>query len=200
MLFPRHALLKCRLVCCCFQQFFVRRTSVQFWRATHTPGLLVTSVIGFKPGWIPSPACNGFLRFTSSATPADLLVASMVAKPFWSIYLHTSIGGTQVQDWLCCCLTSCDKTDGLPTVFNKIRGSKQGGELSLSYQWSRLAAFQLQNLLLFWIVKDDKITFVNVMSFWIYSCTRIDLGSIIDPCDFQLWNKYYWTSSFNCII
>ena len=29
-----------------------------------------------------SPACNGFLRFTSAVTPAELLVASMVTKPF----------------------------------------------------------------------------------------------------------------------
>ena len=38
--------------------------------------------------WI-SPACNGFLRFTSGATPADLLTASIAAEPFWSKYLHT---------------------------------------------------------------------------------------------------------------
>ena len=35
-----------------------------------------------KPGWIPHlhaflPACNGFFRFTSGATPADILTASM---------------------------------------------------------------------------------------------------------------------------
>ena len=38
-----------------------------------------------KPGWIPylhafSPACNKFPRFTSSATPANLLLASMAAE------------------------------------------------------------------------------------------------------------------------
>ena len=38
-------------------------------------------------GWIPSldasfPVCNGFLRFTTGATPADLLVVSMEAEPF----------------------------------------------------------------------------------------------------------------------
>ena len=37
-----------------------------------------------KPGWTPhlcasSPAHNGFLRFTSGVTPADLLAASMAA-------------------------------------------------------------------------------------------------------------------------
>ena len=39
------------------------------------------------PGGIPdlhafSPACNGFLRFTSGVTPADLLVANMRTKSF----------------------------------------------------------------------------------------------------------------------
>ena len=29
-----------------------------------------------------SPACNGFLRFTSGVTPADLLAASVVAELF----------------------------------------------------------------------------------------------------------------------
>ena len=44
-----------------------------------------------------SPACNRILRFTSGATPADLLVASMVAKPFPSTYFQTSISGA--RDW-----------------------------------------------------------------------------------------------------
>ena len=42
-----------------------------------------------------------FLRYTSGATPADLLMASMVAKPLWPTYLQpsdvsTSIGGVEV--------------------------------------------------------------------------------------------------------
>ena len=37
-------------------------------------------------------------RFTSGAIPADLLVASMVAKPFFSTYL----GEAQNLDWSCC--------------------------------------------------------------------------------------------------
>ena len=56
-------------------------------------GATDTSVLDFwwclpwvsKPGWIPclhalSPAWNEFLRFTSGATPADLLVASMAVR------------------------------------------------------------------------------------------------------------------------
>ena len=35
----------------------------------------------------------GYLRFTSGVTPADLLVASMAAKLFHPLNLHTSIGG-----------------------------------------------------------------------------------------------------------
>ena len=38
-----------------------------------------------------------FLRFTSRATPADLLVANMATKPFSSTYLQTNIGGA--PDW-----------------------------------------------------------------------------------------------------
>ena len=50
-------------------------------------GLLVMSLLGFKTSGIPhlcalSPACNGFLRFTSSVTPANLLVARMAANAF----------------------------------------------------------------------------------------------------------------------
>ena len=70
-----------------FNLFFFNfcRTSVSFLMAPDPPvldfwfRLLWVS----KPGWIPSlfaslPACDVFLRFTSGATPADLLVA----KPF----------------------------------------------------------------------------------------------------------------------
>ena len=45
------------------------------------------------PRWIPHfhaslPACNSLLRFTFGVTPTDLLMASIVAQPFGSIYLH----------------------------------------------------------------------------------------------------------------
>ena len=54
-----------------------------FCGATDT-FVLVTSALGFKPGWIlqlhvSSPVCYVFLRFNSGA---DLLVFSMIAKPF----------------------------------------------------------------------------------------------------------------------
>ena len=39
------------------------------------------------------PTYNGILRFTSGATPADLLAASLTAEPFRSTSLQTSIGG-----------------------------------------------------------------------------------------------------------
>ena len=32
-----------------------------------------------------SPARNGFVRFTSGATPTDLLAASMTAELFWGL-------------------------------------------------------------------------------------------------------------------
>ena len=49
-----------------------------------------------KSGWIPclhasSPVFNGFIRFTSGATPADLLTASIAAEPFWSTYLDCNL-------------------------------------------------------------------------------------------------------------
>ena len=71
-----------------------------------------------KSGWIPSlhalsPTCNGFLSFTSGATPADLLAA----KPF-SVHVfahvHTSIGGARVGAWACyqyldCWISACNQ-------------------------------------------------------------------------------------------
>ena len=55
-------------------------------------GPLVTFPWGSKPGSTClcafSLAYSGFLRFTSGMTPADLLAASMGAKPFPSMYLQ----------------------------------------------------------------------------------------------------------------
>ena len=48
-----------------------------------------------------SAAHRGILRFTSGATPADLLVASMVDELFSSTYLQTSIGGAEDHDISC---------------------------------------------------------------------------------------------------
>ena len=56
------------------------------------------------------------LRFTSGATLADLLVASMVVKPFFYIYLQAGIGGTQNWDLSChYCRTVWYQVDTLPT-------------------------------------------------------------------------------------
>ena len=55
---------------------------------------------GFLDLHTPSPAHSGVLRFTYSATPADLLAGSMVSEPF-SIHVlahvQASIGGAGVQ-------------------------------------------------------------------------------------------------------
>ena len=56
--------------------------------------------------------CHWYPGFTCGATPADLLAISMATEFFWSIYLWTSIDGTQVRR----CLTAWDKTDALRTV------------------------------------------------------------------------------------
>ena len=58
-----------------------------------------------------SPVHNGFLRFTCSVTPADLLVASMAAEPFDP---HTCIQALVGLESSVPCLTACDKTDVLP--------------------------------------------------------------------------------------
>ena len=75
-----------------------------FCGATDTPvfGLLVMFALGFKACLCALlPAHNRILRFTSGATPADLLAASMAAKLFSPIYLWTSIGGAWDQDLSC---------------------------------------------------------------------------------------------------
>ena len=36
------------------------------------------------------------------------------------MYLYTSIGGAQIQDQACCCLTACDTTDAQPTKLRPI--------------------------------------------------------------------------------
>ena len=65
-------------------------------------GLLVTSALGFKArvdSLACFLACVLFRRFTSGATPANLLTASMAAEPLWPTYLQpssTSIGGVEV--------------------------------------------------------------------------------------------------------
>ena len=45
--------------------------------------------------------CYTFLRFTSGATPADVLVTSMAAKLVSSTYLQAGIGGARNWDLLC---------------------------------------------------------------------------------------------------
>ena len=39
------------------------------------------------------PAPNGFLRFTSGATPADLLATSMAANPLYLLTVSSTDGG-----------------------------------------------------------------------------------------------------------
>ena len=70
--------------------------------------LLVTSPLGFKTrvgsficAWQRHICVTCSLRFTSGVTPANLLVASMTAKPFSSTCLQAGIGGAQNQDLSC---------------------------------------------------------------------------------------------------
>ena len=60
-----------------------------------------------KPGWIPhlsafSPAHNGFLKFTSSVMPADLLMASMAASGIPC----TGIWAGDLPHNMCACVTT----------------------------------------------------------------------------------------------
>ena len=53
----------------------------------------ITQIPGTMSGWIShlhalSNVCNGFLRFTSSATPADFLTAGMAAELFLPMHLQ----------------------------------------------------------------------------------------------------------------
>ena len=59
------------------------RTSSDFWPRFQSQAL-------FPCMRALAPACNRFLRFPSGATPADLLVSSMVAELFQSTYFRTS--------------------------------------------------------------------------------------------------------------
>ena len=71
-------------------------------------GFLVMSSLCFKAR-VDSlcaflPVCNGFLRFTSIATPADC-IDSMVAESFWFTYLEImcpqALAGVQTHDRAC---------------------------------------------------------------------------------------------------
>ena len=70
-----------------------------FWRGGYwfsSYRHLVISVLSYKDSVDSLLACfvsymQWIPQITSGATPADLFIASMAAKPFWSTYLHTWI-------------------------------------------------------------------------------------------------------------
>ena len=57
---------------------------------SHYFGFLVTSALAFEARVDPLLECHGFLRFTSSVTPTDLLSARMY-KHWWSFSLESSM-------------------------------------------------------------------------------------------------------------
>ena len=101
--------------------FFKKREEIiPFYGATHIPGfftfwwcLLWVSKQGWISVWFIACTCNEFLRFTYGATPADLLAASMAAKPFHPCTCHKHLWG-RVWDGACRCLTVCDERNTLP--------------------------------------------------------------------------------------
>ena len=82
--------------CWYYKVLFVGTLLSLFWTAG--------AVSGFQGQWSALLALNGGVdithsaRFTYGAVPADLLVASMVTKPFSSTYLRTDIGGARNWD------------------------------------------------------------------------------------------------------
>ena len=63
--------------------------------------LLVSRPGGYPPLRTSSPAWNGFLRFTSGATPADLLMASQAFLIHLLVDVHTIIDGPGIRDRAC---------------------------------------------------------------------------------------------------
>ena len=83
-----------------------------------------------------SPACNRILRFTSGATPADLLGASMAAESFSSTYLQTS------KDWDLSCrryLTVWDQAGALPTDLCRIQVFKSSMFVIFSSEFCQIS-------------------------------------------------------------
>ena len=59
--------------------------------------------------------CNGFLKFTSGATPADFLPASKAAKLLIHVFADLqALVGAQIQDHAFLCLIAFDKTNAVP--------------------------------------------------------------------------------------
>ena len=69
-----------------------------------------------------STAHGRFLTFTSGATSADLLTASMAAEVYHPL---TCISGAQVQGLGCCCLTEYEMTDAVLTELLPLSSTEQ---------------------------------------------------------------------------
>ena len=107
------------------------------------------------------PACNGILCFIYSMTPADLLAASMEAKPFKSTYLCASIGGAPVWDLVCLCLSACDKADALPNeLYITLQGQKPEVGFNLICASTTPSCQENSNLVWNWNVADSSILHV----------------------------------------
>ena len=162
-----------------------KRFFFKFWRSLVLfMGLLIPLFLDFwwhrpwvsKPGWIffhlcaLSPAYNRFLRLTSGVTPPDLLSVSIVANPFQSIYLHTSIGGTIVLDEACQCFTAHNKAGAVPTELGNLglTGKQKIFFLLFSEGTNWLHYFSM----CFW-----RYLFGRLQYFLLYSTTFTTLGA-----------------------
>ena len=82
-----------------------------------------------KPGWIPSLACFVACTMDPSYSPLVWHMLSSWQPAWWTrhfnlqIYTYTSIGGAQIWDRVCHCLTDCVKrrTTELGMLNRKLR-------------------------------------------------------------------------------
>ena len=84
-----------------FLKFFVQPLIPLFW----TSGDISPE---FQNQSRSPPSCIGILRFTSGATPAHLLAASMAVEPVTSTYLWTIIGGLMISIYGATAASQCE--------------------------------------------------------------------------------------------
>ena len=87
----------------CFDHKFLKDTS-PFCGAIDTPALDFWWRVPWvsKPGWIPTCVLPhmgviGFLRFTSGATPADLLVAGIAFNGWWWTFKNNRLFNGMIE-------------------------------------------------------------------------------------------------------
>ena len=78
--------LECTLALKAFLNYYKFFSRTSFLSVGLQLPLFQTSGDISEPGWVDPSTCEGFLRFSSGATPADLLAASTEADPFYPLH------------------------------------------------------------------------------------------------------------------